>query len=155
MVALVTDVITNDVLSLHRTWVLGDGSKNKAPVDTPRLTWPGLPSKGGCIRLWPDEEITQGLCIAEGIETALTAARGFGSAWATIDAHNLAKFPVLAGIDALTIVADHDKKNPKTGRRAGNDAAQACTNRWVKNGIEVLHWQAAEEDKTSTIWATS
>ena len=70
------------------------------------------------VRLWPDEEVTSGLCVAEGVETALTAARGFGLAWACLDAANLAALPVLPGVEALTIVADHDE--------AGIRAADAC-----------------------------
>ena len=93
-------------MTVHRTWIRPDGTK--APVDKPRLLWPGLPKLGGVVRLWPDDEVTLGLCVAEGIETALTAARGFGLAWACLDAGNLAALPVLDGIEALTIVADHD-----------------------------------------------
>ena len=37
--------------------------------------------------------------------------------WSTISAGNLAAFPVLPGLDGLTILVDHDKPNPKTGKR--------------------------------------
>lgn len=82
--ALVTDAVTGEPLTLHWTWLKVDGG-GKAELETPRLLWPSLPSKGGVIRLWPDEEVTLGLCVAEGIETALSAALGFGLAWSTID----------------------------------------------------------------------
>ena len=75
--------------------------------------------------------------VAEGIETALTAAAGFGLAWACLDAWHLRTLPVLSGIDALTIVADHDKRNPQTGIRTGDAAANACARRWAAAGVEV------------------
>lgn len=56
----------------------------------------------------PDDGVTTGLGIAAGIETALTLARVFTPAWSTIDAGDLAAFTVLPGLEALTIVADHD-----------------------------------------------
>jgi putative DNA primase/helicase len=130
LVALVTDAVTGEPLTLHRTWLKADGS-GKAELDRPRLLWPSLPAKGGVIRLWPDEEVTLGLCVAEGVETALLAAIGFGLAWSTIDAGNLGDLPVLGGIEALTIVADSDE-----GRR-GFVAADACARRWLEAGKEV------------------
>jgi putative DNA primase/helicase len=135
LVALVTDAVTVEPLTLHRTWIQEDGTK--APVDRPRLLWPGLPKAGGVVRLWPDEEVTLGLCVAEGTETALTAARGFQPVWSTSDARNLETLPVLAGLDALTIIADHDQ--------AGLDAAQKCAQRWVEAGVEVKVWKAPAE----------
>lgn len=144
LVALVTDPVSVKPMSLHRTWLAPDGS-GKAPLDRPRLFWPGTRKLGGVCRLWPDEEVTLGLCVAEGLETALGAARGFGLAWATIDAGNLADLPVLAGIDALTIIADHDPPNPKTGWRAGLAAANACAERWLRAGCEVRIWLAPRE----------
>jgi phage/plasmid primase-like uncharacterized protein len=131
-VALVTDALTGEPLTLHRTWVQPGGTK--APVDKPRLLWPGQPKAGGVVRLWPDAEVAFGLCVAEGIETALTAAIGFQPAWACIDAANLAAFPVLPGIEALTIVADHDTNG------VGQRAAEECARRWAEAGVEAMVW---------------
>ena len=83
----------------------------------------GHKKAGGVIRLWPDECVTQGLAVAEGIETALCAAHAFTPVWSTIDAGNLAALPILSGIDALTIFADADA--------AGERAAAACATRWA------------------------
>lgn len=132
LLALVTDAVTGEPLTLHRTWITPTGEK--AAVQPPRLLWPGLPKAGGVVRLWPDEEVTTGLAVAEGMETALTLARGFGLAWATVDAGNLAKLPILAGIEALTIAADHDEH----GR--GEEAARTCAERWAAAGVEVRIW---------------
>ncbi len=127
LVALVTDAVTNEPISLHRTWIQGDG--RKAEVEPPRLLLKGHRKAGGVIRLWPDEAVTQGLAIAEGVETALAAAHVQAPIWAAIDAGNLAQFPVLAGIGALTIFADHDD--------AGLGAGRECGRRWARAGREV------------------
>jgi hypothetical protein len=133
MVALVTDAATGRPLTLHRAWLRADGS-GKAEVDKPRLLWPGLPKAGGVVRLWPDAEVTLGLCVAEGAETSLSAAAGFGLAWACLDAANLASLAVLGGVESLTIVEDHDA--------AGIAAAAACAERWLAAGAEVRVWRA-------------
>lgn len=123
LVALVTDVHdARQYLSLHRTWIAADGSGNKAQVDPPRLLLKGHRKSGGCIRLWPDDRVTLGLGIAEGIETALTLARGFTPIWATIDATNLAAFPYLWPIESLTVAVDNDP--------AGISAFESMARRW-------------------------
>src|SRR5262249_28814877 len=82
-------------------------------------------------RLWPDEHVSTTLILGEGVETTITAAvhcihRGtlLRPAWATGCAGNLEHFPLLAGIEALTLLVDHDK----SGR--GQEAARACGKRW-------------------------
>jgi putative DNA primase/helicase len=135
LVALVTDVETAEPISLHRTWIAPDGT-GKADLDNPRrLLWKHR--SDGVIRLWPDEEVTLGLTIGEGIETCLAAAReGLTPVWATISAGNLAEFPVLPGIEGLTVLVDHDKPNPKTGRRAGIEAARAVIQHYAAAGFD-------------------
>jgi phage/plasmid primase-like uncharacterized protein len=127
MVALVTDAVTGEEITLHRTWIRGDGTK--APLDPPRMLLGGHRKAGGVIRLWPDEAVTTALGIAEGIETALSLAHAFRPVWACIDAGNLAAFPMLDGIESLTIAADNDA--------AGIAAAEACAARWTAAGREV------------------
>jgi putative DNA primase/helicase len=144
LVALVTDATTREARTIHRTWLAPDGS-GKAHFEKPRLIWADSSKKGGVIRLWPDSEITTGLCVAEGIETALVAARGFGLAWALIDAGNLRTLPVLDGIEALTIVADNDK--------AGIRGAEACAERWRSVGVEVRLWRSPVAREDLNDWA--
>ncbi|WP_244145593.1 DUF7146 domain-containing protein [Paraburkholderia tropica] len=127
LVALVTDVLSVTAISLHRTWVNADGTK--ADVDPPRMLLGGHRKSGGVIRLWPDEAVTHGLAVAEGIETALSLARVIQPAWALIDAGNLAKLPLLPAIDALTIAVDADV--------AGERAAESCGERWALADREV------------------
>ncbi|OUL92945.1 DUF7146 domain-containing protein [Paraburkholderia hospita] len=137
LLALVTDAVTSEPISLHRTWILADG--NKANIEKPRLLLGGGHRKqGGVIRLWPNDAVTTGLGIAEGIETALSLAHGFSPVWSLIDAGNLAAFPYLLGIQTLTIGADND--------RVGLGAADACASRWVNCGAEVFVTQQAAND---------
>jgi len=128
LVALVTHAETNAPLTLHRTWVRDDGSK--ADCDPPRMLLGGHRKAGGVIRLWPDEAVTVGLGIAEGIETALSLAHAYKPVWACIDASNLAAMQVLAGVESLVIAADHDA--------AGIAATETCATRWAGAGREVF-----------------
>lgn len=122
--ARITDAATARPLSLHFTPLLPDGSGHGE-----RHLLKGHRKQGGVVRLWPDEAISRGLALAEGLESALAAAHVVTPGWAAVDAGNLARFPVLAGIEALTIFADHDP--------AGMKAATECGHRWRDAGREV------------------
>jgi hypothetical protein len=126
--ARVTDAVTNAPLSLHFTRLTSDG-RGKAGTDCDKMLLAGHRKRGGVIRLWPDECVTHGLALAEGIESALAAAHLFTPVWAAVDAGNMAQLPVLPGIEALTIYADHDE--------AGLKAAKECARRWHDAGREV------------------
>lgn len=126
LVALVTDVLTGAPIGLHKTWVCEDGTKADTPGPA-RLLLAGHRKAGGCIRLWPDEAVTHGLGVAEGVETALSLAHAYQPVWALIDAGNLSTLPVLGGIGHLVIAADADP----AGRRAASEAAA----RWSAAGI--------------------
>lgn len=129
LVALLTDATDYRIArTLHRTWIRPDGAK-PPEADPPRLLLGRHRKAGAVCRLWPDEAVTCGLGVAEGIESALSLAHGMAPVWAAIDAGNLAALPVLIGIEALTIAADHDPP--------GIGAAQACAARWHAAGCEV------------------
>jgi hypothetical protein len=128
LVALLSDAIDRTTRTLHRTWIRPNGTK--APeADPPRLLLGNHRKAGAVCRLWPDESVTTGIGIAEGIETALSLAHGMRPVWAAIDAGNLAGFPVLPGIESITLAADHDP--------AGLKAARDCAARWHAAGREV------------------
>jgi hypothetical protein len=93
-----------------------------------------LGRKLGCaVKLTADEDVTTGLTIGEGIETTLAGMMlGFRPAWATGDADGIKTFPVLAGIEALTILVDAD------ANEAGPRATGECSTRWTTAGREVL-----------------
>ena len=93
---------------------------------------------GGIIRLSPDEDVLQGLTLAEGLETGLAALSiGLRPVWSTGSNTNMAKFPLLAGVESLTILADHDAAG------AGERAAREVEARWRAAGTEVriLKWE--------------
>lgn len=58
----------------------------------------------------------------------MSVMQGFGwrPVWAATSAGAIKRFPVLAGIEALTIFADPDT--------AGTQAARDCAARWVESG---------------------
>jgi hypothetical protein len=131
LVALWTDAVTGEPRAIHRRPIAAAGKK----VDG----WKALGPTTGCvIRLWSDEIVTNGVVIGEGVDTTLAAAtrihhRGtlLTPAWATGDAGHLEKFPVLPGIEALTVLVDHDKNG--RGQRATAD----CARRWTAAGRDV------------------
>jgi hypothetical protein len=84
----------------------------------------------GVVRLVPDAEVTLGLGLAEGVETGLAVMQGFGwrPVWAAGSAGAIKDFPVLRGIEALTVFADADDGG------AGMAAARACAARWAAAG---------------------
>jgi putative DNA primase/helicase len=130
MVALWTDAVSGEPRAIHRTAINDAGAK----IGRKTLG----PNAGCVIRLWPDDEVERGLVVGEGIETTLAAAtriqhRGtlLTPAWATGDAGHLEKFPVLPGIEALTVLVDHDEN----GR--GQRATAECARRWTAAGRQV------------------
>ena len=136
LVGLITHVETGKPLSLHRTWIEADG--RKAAFDPPRMLLGNHAIKDGVIRLWPDETVTLGLAVTEGIETALSLAWAYQPVWSCIDAGHVAALPVLPGIETLVIGADNDP--------AGQKAAMECANRWALADVEVLVTRQAAND---------
>lgn len=122
LAALVTDPATGSAQTIQFTYLDGDGRKIR------RLFMKDCPSVG-VVRLTPDEDVTHGLAVAEGIETALAAP--FRPIWACLVANNMAALPVLPGIEALTIFADNDASG--TGIRV----ARECAERWHAADREV------------------
>lgn len=141
LVALITDAVTGAHMSLHFTWIQADG--RKADLDPPRLLLGKHRKQGGVIRLWPDEDVTYGLAVAEGIETALSIAHAYEPVWGCIDAGNLAALPVLPGVQTLVIAADNDP--------AGQAAAELCARRWASAGAEVLVTRQQANDLNDTL----
>ena len=133
ILARFTDAITGEPRGIYRRPI--DGSK-------PRTLGPAA----GCIiRLWPDDAVTEGLVLGEGVETVLAAAtriehRGtlLQPAWATGGTANMAGFPVLAGIESLTLLVDHDASG------GGERAADQCAERWREAGREVIRLVPSE-----------
>jgi hypothetical protein len=85
----------------------------------------------GVVRLSLDEDVLEGLHIAEGLETALALmSRNRRPMWSAGSTPIMVKFPVVSGIECLTIFADHDENG------AGLSAAQELQAHWLADGKE-------------------
>lgn len=120
MIALMTDPATGKATGIHRTYINVELDRIERKMLGP---W-------GVVRLWRDEEVTSGLSIGEGIESTIAGAliTGHAPAWAALDAGGVGGFPVLAGIEALSIFVDNDVSN--TGQRQSDK----CAARWHEAG---------------------
>ena len=64
----------------------------------------------------PDEDVTQGICIGEGLETCLSGRLiGYRPVWSVLTTSGVAGFPLLPGIDGLTIFGERDAKEQAKG----------------------------------------
>jgi hypothetical protein len=135
IVAVLTDAVTGERTGgITRTFVHHGRKIGKA------MSLSGA-GRTGIIRLSPDDQALAGLHIAEGLETALSAMmKDFRPMWATGSAGTMAKFPVLVGIECLTIFADNDSEKQDTGRKAAIRAAQ----RWRAARREALVFEPLE-----------
>jgi hypothetical protein len=124
MIALMTDAATAKPCGLHRTFLKPDGS-GKVDDSTKMML-----GSAGIIRLVADSEVGSGLGICEGIEKSLAVMQlaGWSPVWCATSAGGIGSFPVLPGIECLTIFADTDD--------AGQSAALKCAQRWVDAGVE-------------------
>lgn len=129
MLALMTDPATGEPCGLHRTFLAPDGS-GKAPRGLDGEGAKMMLGGAGVIRLSPDHDVTLGLGLCEGIETGLALLQHFRWApvWAAASAGAIHRFPLLCGIESLTVFADADA--------AGLAAARACKARWMEAGKE-------------------
>jgi hypothetical protein len=125
MVALFRDINTNEPCAIHRTFLDGTGSK----IGRKMLGR----ARDAAIKIDADENVTLGLHIGEGLETCLAAyLAGFRPVWALGSAGAIARFPVLAGIEAITILGETGDDG------ASHRAVQTCAARWIEAGREVL-----------------
>jgi hypothetical protein len=125
MVALLRDIKTNEPCGIHRTFLDSDGCK----LDRKMLGR----ARDAAIKLDADENVTLGLHIGEGIESCLAARlAGFRPVWALGSAGAIATFPVLAGIEAITVLGEVNDGG------ANHRAAQACAARWIAAGREAF-----------------
>jgi hypothetical protein len=129
LVALFRDIRTDEPRAIHRI-ALAPGGMLIAKRMLGRV--------GGCaIKLDGNESVEGGLTIGEGIETCLAARmRGLKPCWALGSAGAIKQFPVLNGIEALTILVDNDPPD-RNGRQAGQEAARECSQRWISAGCEI------------------
>lgn len=129
MVCLVRNILTNEPQAVHRTALAPDGTAIKRDGKTFRLSLG--PVAGGAIKIDPDEDVTQSLCIGEGIETCLSGrALGIKPVWALGNAGAIDRLAVLAGVDSLIVHREHCPYNEA--------AFRAVADRWLAAGREVV-----------------
>ena len=112
------DVPTDEPTGIHRIALTPDAQK----IERRML------GRIGAVKLWP---AGSQLVIGEGIETVLAAATCIPyegallrPAWALTSTGPFAQFPVLADVERLILLIDHDD--------AGIAAANVCTERWTR-----------------------
>lgn len=102
------------------------------------------PVGGTAMKL--DKVTGRELHISEGLESALSVmAMDGGPIWALGSTSGMKTLPVFEGIDRLVIWADHDRVDPKTGKRPGIEAADVCAARWRAVGRKVKIWVPERE----------
>lgn len=122
MLSAMRAVVGDRLVAVHRTRLAGDGLKLGRKMLGP--------ARGAAVKLDDDAEVTVGLAIGEGIETCLAARLlGFQPVWAMTSAGAVASLPVLPGVEALTLLAEHDEASAR--------AVEACASRWHAAGREV------------------
>jgi hypothetical protein len=137
MICIFRNVITDAEQAVSRVALTPDGKKIGRLMLGPRRasSFSGL----AAIKLSPDEDVEQGVVAAEGSETGLAAwVAGYRPTWALGDAGAIGEFPVLAGLDGITILAEKDKP----GVTASADAIRECGARWARAGREVIVWRS-------------
>ena len=125
LLALMRDIASDESTGIHRIALTANGTK----IDRRML------GRGGAVKLWP---ASAQLIVGEGIETVLAAAtrishRGapLRPAWSAVSSGALSKLPVVAGVERLLILVDHDLNGQ------GQAAAARCAERWSHAGRSV------------------
>ena len=122
MIAAMRAIDGDAVTAVHRTRLTPSGGK----VDRRMLGQ----ASGAAVKLDADDAVTMGLAIGEGIESCLAARQlGFQPVWALASAGAVAGFPVLGGVEALTLLGENDP--------ASDRAISRCAERWHAAAREV------------------
>jgi hypothetical protein len=128
LLAALCDIRTGEQAGIINVYLQPDGRDrlrdNKGKTVTGRAA-------GTAVMLSAFEEVTMGLVICEGLETGMAIMEtDLRPVWACGGQTNVAGFPVLGGIECLTIAADNDLP--------GQTAAEKTAQRWRDAGREVL-----------------
>jgi hypothetical protein len=127
LLALLSDIHTGGACGIINIFLRADGTDRLR--DGKGKTVTGR-AKDAAVMLSAWDEPTYGLTICEGVETGISMLMAEQApVWACGGAGTIASFPILGGIEALTIAADADAR--------GQHAARACAKRWREAGREV------------------
>ena len=137
MVALFRNIETGKPQAVSRTYLDSSGDKVERRF-LGRVA-------GAAIKLDPDENVLSGLHIGEGVETCLAARQiGLKPAWAPRSCIAIGAFPVIAGVEALSILREHDAANERN--------ADLCGMRWHEAGRQVFDvWPRVGKDVNDAI----
>jgi hypothetical protein len=120
LLAQLCDVRTGTPCGIINIFLRPDGTDRLRDRKSKTLTGRG---RGASVMLPAFDEPTMGLVVCEGVETGIAVhLSGLRPIWARGGAANLANFPLLPGIEALTVAADWDGP--------GMRAARAVAHRW-------------------------
>jgi Toprim domain-containing protein len=128
MLALVRGIRSDKPQAIHRTALTGEAKPQR--IDRLSLG----PVAGGAVKLSLDGDVTHGLLIGEGIETVLSASLmlKFRPAWSVLSRSGIARFPVLSGVECVTIAVDNDESGD------GQRDAATLVERLTAAGVEVI-----------------
>ena len=125
MLAIMRDIRTDEPRAIYRTALTPTAEKIGRMALGPKT--------GAAVKLSPDEDVTQGLAIGEGVETVLSGMQlGFCPAWALGDAERCRELSGHLRHRGLEHLVDNDA----SGR--GQSAALECSARWTEAGREVF-----------------
>jgi hypothetical protein len=137
MIALMRDVATGEPRGIHRTAFGDDGRAKRSMPDGVSSKRALGPSKSTAVMLHP---LAPKRGVAEGIETALSASMLFDlPTWALLSAGGIAGFPVVSGIEELTIFADNDETGRKAAEKCGFRYSQKGTGGQVRYPSQIDH----------------
>jgi hypothetical protein len=136
IVGLFRDICSDEPCGIQRVFLDIDGRK----IERRMLGR----SKGAAIKLDAHETVTLGLHIGEGIETVLAARQlGYRPSWALGSAGAISEFPVLPGIEAISVFAENDD--------ASQGSAEACIERYVDADREAWLCEPTNGDMNDAI----
>jgi putative DNA primase/helicase len=139
MLALFRNIMTDEPCGVHRTFL--DSTARK--LDRRMLGR----AKGAAIKLDADENVTLGLHLGEGVETCLAARlAGFRPVWALGTASGFRNMPVLAGVEAISFLAENDDNG------ANQRSVRSCARNWHQAGREVLIVEPLVGNDLNDVW---
>jgi hypothetical protein len=125
LLALFRNILTDAPQAVSRTFIDDDGNKVERRFYGP--------TSGAAIKLDPDDSVAGGLFVGEGVETCLSARQlGLRPVWALGSAGAISGFPVLSGVECLTLLQENDANG------ASQRVCEACAVRWHASGREVI-----------------
>ncbi len=129
MLALLTDIATGAPVGIRRTALTMVGAR-AYDADGAKLPHKALGRAGNAVaRLSRGTLPPAALALCEGLETGLSVIAATGATVWACPAGTLAKVPVLASVERLTVYADNDPP--------GLSAARAVASRWRSAGRQI------------------